>query len=153
MKIAEARVTTGRTDLLLRPQGRKPEAEIVRGVREEEWAAHSSDRPLYTGVSCLLVPMECLTGAAYTRKAEALGLTGEREPLMGRVACRYQDWRIGVASQWAQRWVDRNFSLRSLEKILDGLPRHAVRQVALITSLGSGSASVQRRLRVTSGCL
>lgn len=127
----------GRTDLLLRPQPDLDAREIVRGVRDAEWvAARTTGRPLYTEISYMLVSMECLIGAAYTRQATAAGLTGQPEPLMGRVACRYQDWRIGVASNWAQRWVDRNFALdytlKSLEKVLDGAPRHAVREARVV---------------------
>ncbi|MFF8617945.1 B12-binding domain-containing radical SAM protein [Streptomyces sp. NPDC015350] len=127
----------GRTDLLLRPQPGLDAQDIVRGVRDEEWvAAHTTGRPLHTGISYMLVSMECLIGAAYTRQAAAAGLTGLPEPLMGRVACRYRDWRIGVASGWAQRWVDRHFALdytlKSLEKVLDNAPRHAVRQARLV---------------------
>jgi hypothetical protein len=55
---------------------------------------------------------------------------------MGRVEARFQDWRIGVASHWAQLWVDRNFSLdytlKSLEKILAGAPRTAVREARVV---------------------
>ncbi|MBY8887281.1 radical SAM protein [Streptomyces sp. PTM05] len=127
----------GRTDLLLRPQPGVDVREVVRGVRDEGWAAaHATGRPLHTGISYMLVSMECLIGAAYTRQAAAAGLTGQAEPLMGRVACRYRDWRIGVASRWAQRWVDRHFALdytlKSLEKVLDGTPRAAVRQARVV---------------------
>ncbi|MGW6602609.1 hypothetical protein [Streptomyces sp. NPDC055036] len=99
-------------------------------------AEHTTGRPLHTGISYMLVSMECLIGAAYTRQATAAGLTGLPEPLMGRVACHYRDWRIGVASGWAQRWVDRHFALdytfKSLEKVLDGAPRLAVRQARVV---------------------
>ncbi|MGY4963601.1 B12-binding domain-containing radical SAM protein [Streptomyces sp. 900105245] len=127
----------GRTDLLLRPQPGLPAADIVRGVRDDGWVAeHTTGRALHTGISYMLVSMESLIGAAYTRMAAAEGLTGVEEPLMGRVACRYLDWRIGVASNWAQRWVDRHFSLdytfKSLEKVLDDAPRHAVRQARVV---------------------
>lgn len=123
----------GRTDLLLHPQHSVPAPDIVRGVRDEQWAtATAAGQPLHTAISYMLVSMECLIGAAYTRQATAAGLTGDAEPLMGRIACRYRDWRIGIASSWAQRWVDRHFAfdytLKSLEKVLDGAPRHAVRQ-------------------------
>ncbi|KUN17683.1 radical SAM protein [Streptomyces corchorusii] len=127
----------GRTDLLLRPQPELDARDIVRGVRDEDWVAeHTTGRPLHTGISYMLVSMECLIGAAYTRQATAAGLTGRPEPLMGRVACRYRDWRIGVASSWAQRWVDRHFALdytlKSLEKVLDGAARHAVRRARVV---------------------
>ncbi|KOU80402.1 radical SAM protein [Streptomyces sp. XY66] len=140
MSLAELKAThafQGRTDLLLRPQPGLDAQEIVCGVRDEEWvAAHTTGRPLHTGISYMLVSMECLIGAAYTRQATAAGLTGQAEPLMGRVACRYRDWRIGIASSWAQRWVDRHFALdytlKSLEKVLDDAPRHAVRQARVV---------------------
>lgn len=127
----------GRTDLLVRPQPGLEAREIVRGVRDEGWvAAHAAGRPLHTGISYMLVSMECLIGAAYTRQATAAGLTGQAEPLMGRVACQYLDWRIGAASDWAQRWVDRNFALdytlKSLEKVLDGTSRRAVREARVV---------------------
>jgi hypothetical protein len=127
----------GRTDLLLRPLPHLPPHEIVRGVRDEAFVAQAAaGRPLHTAISYMLVSMECLIGAAYTRKVQAAGLAGEIRPSMGRVDARCADWRIGVASRWAQLWVDRNFALdytlKSLEKILDGQPRHAVRQARVV---------------------
>jgi hypothetical protein len=123
----------GRTDLLLRPQPQLSAEEIVRGVRDEEFVAlHSSGRALHTGISYMLVSMECLIGAAYTRRVEQVGLAGQARPSMGRVDAQFADWRIGVASHWAQLWVDRNFALdytlKSQEKILDGTPRMVVRE-------------------------
>jgi radical SAM superfamily enzyme YgiQ (UPF0313 family) len=123
----------GRTDLLLRPLPNLSAEEIVRAVRDEEFVAGSAaGQPLHTAISYMLVSMECLTGAAYTRKVQAAGLAGAIRPSMGRVDARFADWRIGVASHWAQLWVDRSFALdytlKSLEKVLDGQPRHAVRQ-------------------------
>ena len=101
----------------------------------------------------MLVSMECLIGAAYTRKVQAAGLAGAIRPSMGRVDARFADWRIGVASHWAQLWVDRNFALdytlKSLEKVLDGPPRHAVRQAravlkdAAYTVLGEMIAAIE----------
>jgi hypothetical protein len=122
----------GRTDLLLRPRPHLSVEEIVRAVRDEEFVARSSaGQPLHSAISYMLVSMECLTGAAYTRKVHAAGLTGAIQPSMGRVDARFADWRIGVASHWAQLWVDRNFALdytlKSLEKVLDGRSRHAIR--------------------------
>lgn len=124
----------GRTDLLLRPATEATVEEIVDGVRDEAWvAAHTTGRPFYTGISYLLVSMECLIGAAYTRKAEAAGLTGRADPSMGRVQARFADWRIGIAAQWAQLWIDRNFpfdyTLKSLEKVVTGEAHSLVRDV------------------------
>jgi hypothetical protein len=43
---------------------------------------------------------------------------------MGRVEARYADWRIGTVANRSQLWIDRNFALdytlKSLEKLLDG---------------------------------
>lgn len=122
----------GRTDLLLRAQLSMGVKEIVDGVRDEAFVAeHTIGHPFYTGISYLLVSMECLIGAAYTRKTAAAGLTGQADPTMGRVETKYADWRIGVLSNRAQLWIDRNFALdytlKSLEKILDDQSRHLVR--------------------------
>ncbi|MGH3923443.1 MAG: radical SAM protein, partial [Pseudonocardiaceae bacterium] len=115
MDEAELRETCafqGRTDLLLRPLPELSVEEIVEGVRDEQWVAeHTTTRPFYTGISYMLVGMECLIGAAYTRKAQAAGLTGRADPSMGRVEARYADWRIGILARWSQRWIDRNFAL------------------------------------------
>ncbi|MDH6579496.1 radical SAM protein [Kitasatospora sp. MAP5-34] len=127
----------GRTDLLLRPMPGVAVEEIVEGVQDPQWvAANSSGRPFHSAISYLLVSMECLVGAAYTRQAQAAGLTGEVRPSMGRVDSQFADWRIGVASEWAQLWVDRNFALdytfKSLEKVLDGAPWQAVRSARVV---------------------
>ncbi|HEV8652880.1 MAG TPA: hypothetical protein VG276_26700 [Actinomycetes bacterium] len=104
---------------------------IVDGVRDDDFvAAHTTGRPFYSSISYLLVSMECLIGAAYTKRVQAAGLAGAPRPSMGRIDADFADWRIGRCSQHAQLWVDRNFALdytlKSLEKILDGHPRHAV---------------------------
>ncbi|MGI8452068.1 MAG: B12-binding domain-containing radical SAM protein [Streptosporangiaceae bacterium] len=147
----------GRTDLLLRPMPHLPAEQIVRGVRDEEFAAHAATgRPLHAAISYMLVSMECLIGAAYTRKVQAAGLAGAARPSMGRVDARFADWRIGVASRWAQLWVDRNFALdytlKSLEKVLDGPSRHAARQARVVlkdaayTVLGEMIAAIEAQL-------
>jgi hypothetical protein len=66
-----------RRDLILRPLPHLSPAEIVRGVRDEAFVAeHATGEPFYRGISYMLVSMECLIGAAYTRLAAAAGLTG-----------------------------------------------------------------------------
>ncbi|MFI5496704.1 B12-binding domain-containing radical SAM protein [Actinoplanes sp. NPDC051859] len=122
----------GRRDLLLRPLPHLSVEQIVDGVHDEGFVReHAIGRPLHQGISYMLVSMECLIGAAYTRTAQTAGLTREPRPSMGRVDAVYADWRIGVASHHAQLWIDRNFALdytlKSLEKVLDGTPRHSVR--------------------------
>jgi hypothetical protein len=140
MSLGELKATyayQGRTDLLLRPLPDLSPDDLIRGVRDETFVArHATGRPFYTAISYLLVSMECLIGAAYTRKVQAAGLAGVARPSMGRIDARFADWRIGVASHWAQLWVDRNFALdytlKSLEKILDGPPQHAVREARVV---------------------
>jgi hypothetical protein len=89
----------------------------------------------------MLVSMECLIGAPYTRAVQARGLAGQADPTMGRVEARFVDWRIGVCSRRAQMWVDRHFALdytlKSLEKILDGAPRRRVRNTRVVLKDGS----------------
>ncbi|RCG19069.1 radical SAM protein [Sphaerisporangium album] len=140
MPLGELRAThafLGRTDLLLRPLPHLTAEQIVDGVRDPRFVAeHSTGRPFYTGVSYMLVSMECLIGAAYTRKVHAAGLTGTVRPSMGRVDATFADLRIGACSERAQLWVDRNFALdytlKSLEKILDGEPRRRVRAARVV---------------------
>ncbi|MEU6721791.1 hypothetical protein ABZ897_61035 [Nonomuraea sp. NPDC046802] len=127
----------GRTDLLLQPSPHLRPEEIAEGVHDPEFVARiSAGKPFYSGISYMLVSMECLIGAAYTKHVQAAGLDGAVRPSMGRQDARFADPRIGVCSQWAQLWVDRNFALdytlKSLEKILDGHQRRGVRQARVV---------------------
>lgn len=126
----------GRTDLLLRPLPHFSAEEIVDGVTDPAFVAeHQTGQPFYTGISYMLVSMECLSGAAYTRAVHARGLTGAARPSMGRIDADFADWRIGACSRHAQLWIDRNFALdytaKSLEKILDGRPRDLLHQARI----------------------
>jgi len=133
-----------RRDLLLHPLPQLDVAEIVDGVRDNDFVVeHSTGQPFYTDISYLLVSMECLIGAAYTKQVQAAGLAGAARPAMGRLDADFADWRIGRFSQHAQLWVDRNFALdytlKSLEKVLDGQPRHAVRAARGVLKEGAFS--------------
>lgn len=136
-ELVESYTFQARTDLILNPLPYLTAQEIVAGVQDPAFiAAHSSRQPFYKSVSYMLVSMECLIGSAYTKAVEAQGLAGAQRPSMGRVDASFADWRIGVASEHAQLWVDRNFALdytfKSLEKVLDGPPRHAVRDARVV---------------------
>ncbi|MGW9212337.1 B12-binding domain-containing radical SAM protein [Embleya sp. NPDC055664] len=136
MTLAELEAThafQGRTDLLLRPQPHLTPEQIVDAVRDRAFVdANSTGRPFHSGISYMLVSMECLIGAAYTHQVAKAGLAGAVRPSMGRRDAEFADWRIGLCSTWAQLWIDRNFAfdytLKSLEKVLDGDPRRAVRR-------------------------
>lgn len=122
----------GRRDLVLRPQPHLSPAEIVAAVGEDAFVHENLlGRPLYHDISYMLVSMECLIGAAYTKRVEAAGLTQGWRPSMGRVDAEFLDRRIGLCSQRAQLWIDRNFALdytlKSLEKRLVGEPYQVVR--------------------------
>ncbi len=126
-----------RADLLLRPVPHDSIEDIVDGVRDESFvAAYATGKQFYTGISYMLVSMECLIGAAYTKQVHAAGLTGTPRPSMGRLDAEFADWRIGRFSHHAQLWVDRHFALdytlKSLEKVLDGRPRHAARAARVV---------------------
>ncbi|MFI6883900.1 B12-binding domain-containing radical SAM protein [Streptosporangium canum] len=140
MDLAELKAThafQARTDLLLKPLPHLSVEEIVDGVHDEDFvAAHSRNRPFYSGISYMLVGMECLIGAAYTNRVRAAGLAGHTDPSMGRIEARYADWRIGACAAHAQLWIDRNFALdytlKSLEKTLNGQARHEVRAARVV---------------------
>jgi hypothetical protein len=141
-ELRETYAFQARTDLLIRPQHGLSLAQIVDGVRDEEWVhEHATGQPFYTAISYMLVGMECLIGAAYTRKAEAAGLTGKPDPAMGRMDARYADWRIGVLARWGQLWIDRNFALdytlKSLEKVIDGRPYEILRGLRRVLKEGA----------------
>ncbi|MEU8001520.1 radical SAM protein [Catellatospora sp. NPDC049111] len=136
-ELAATHAFQGRTDLLLRPLAHLSVEQIVDGVRDEQFVAqHSTGKPFYSAISYLLVSMECLIGAAYTKQVAQAGLAGAMRPSMGRVDADFADWRIGRASHHAQLWVDRNFALdytfKSLTKILDGDAYHAVRSARVV---------------------
>lgn len=131
-----------RTDLLLRPLPTLTVKQIVDRITDPDFVAeHTTGRPFYTEISYMLVSMECLIGAPYTRAVHARGLAGLSDPTMGRVDARFADWRIGVCSHRAQMWIDRHFALdytlKSLEKILDGVPRRRVRNARVVIKDGS----------------
>lgn len=135
-ELAATHAFQGRTDLLLRPLPHMSIEEIIDGIDDPQFvAAHQTGRPFYTGISYMLVSMECLSGAAYTRAVQARGLTRKARPSMGRVDAEFADWRIGACSHHAQLWVDRSFALdytaKSLEKILNGQPRDLLHQARI----------------------
>ncbi len=140
MTEAELRATHAfqdRRDLLLRPLPHLTVEQIVDGVHDPDFVAdHATGQPFHQAISYPMVSMECLIGAAYTRQVTAAGLAGPERPSMGRVDADFADWRIGVCSDAAQRWIDRNFALdytlKSLEKLLDGPPRTRVRQARTV---------------------
>lgn len=141
-ELAATHYFQARTDLLLRPLPTFTVEQIVNGVTDPDFVAeHTTGRPFYTEISYMLVSMECLIGAPYTRAVHARGLAGLSDPTMGRVDARFADWRIGVCSHRAQMWVDRHFALdytlKSLEKILDGALRHSVRNARVVIKDGS----------------
>ncbi|HEV7669551.1 MAG TPA: hypothetical protein VGS22_13590 [Thermoanaerobaculia bacterium] len=122
----------GRQDLLLKVQPSMSAEALFEAVQDEEFvSANAQGIPLYRSISYLLVSMECLLGSPYLKRVEAAGLAGEELPSMGRRNARFKDPAIGLMSDAAQRWVDRNFSLdyalKSLEKVLSGDERSLVR--------------------------
>lgn len=141
-ELAATHAFQARTDLLLRPLPALSVEQIVDSVADPDFVAeHATGRPFYTEISYMLVSMECLIGAPYTRAVQARGLAGAADPTMGRVEARFADWRIGTCSRRAQMWIDRHFALdytlKSLEKILDGVPRRRVRNARVVLKDGS----------------
>jgi hypothetical protein len=136
-ELAATHTFLARTDLLLRPLPGLGVEQIVDGVTDPDFVAeHATGRPFYTQVSYMLVTMECLIGAPYSRIVAARGLAGHADPGLGRVEARFADWRIGVCSRRAQMWVDRHFALdytlKSLEKIGDALTARRMRTARVV---------------------
>jgi hypothetical protein len=153
-ELAATHAFQGRTDLLLRPLPHLSAEQIVDGVNDPAFIAeHQLGKPFYTGISYMLVSMECLIGAAYTRAVQAASLAGAIRPSMGRVDADFADWRIGACSHYAQLWIDRHFSLdytaKSLEKITDGPARELLYQARV--TLRSAAYSVLTRMLATIG--
>ena len=124
----------GRTDLLLPARPDLDEAAVFDLACDDAAAARApGGAPFYRAVSYMLVSIECLQGAPYTQQAEAHGLLGAFNPNMGRFEARYLDPEIGVFSDCAQRWIDRNFALdyllKSIEKYTQGAAHDRVRSM------------------------
>jgi hypothetical protein len=131
-ELRESHAYQGRKDLLLEPLHDMSVEEIVAGVQDNGFVdRHTLNMPFCTEISYMLVSMECLSGAAYTRAVEAAGLVTRPRLSLGRLDAHFADWRIGVCSEKAQLWIDRSFALdytlKSIEKLLDGPLRHAAR--------------------------
>jgi hypothetical protein len=146
----------GRRDLLLKPLHDMRIEDIVAGVQDDGFVDdHKLNMPFYTEISYMLVSMECLSGAAYTRAVGAAGLVTCPRLSLGRLDARFSDWRIGICSAKAQLWVDRSFALdytlKSIEKLLDGPLRHAAR-CARRTMKAASYGLLGRMLEVISGC-
>ncbi len=158
MTYEELRATAefqGRHDLVLGNLDHLPIEDIVDGVADPDFVAeHSLDLPFYRSISYMLVSMECLTGAAYTKQVQAAGLTGRTRPSMGRVDARFADWRIGTLSHHAQLWVDRNFALdytmKSIEKVATGDAYEAIRDLRRVLKQ-SGFAVLEGMIRAGEG--
>ncbi|TCO43806.1 B12-binding domain-containing radical SAM protein [Actinocrispum wychmicini] len=141
-ELAASHAFQARTDLLLRRLPELSVEQIVDGITDTDFVAeHATGRPFYTEISYMLVSMECLIGAPYTRAVQAQGLAGLPDPTMGRVEAQFADWRIGCCSRRAQMWVDHHFALdytlKSLEKILDGVPRRRLRNARVVLKDGA----------------
>lgn len=127
----------GRNDIILNPNTDVEIEDLVNLVRNDTWAAeNSSPKPLYHYISYMLVSMECLKGSPYLEKVKKLNLVNSYDPMMGRYKASFKDPKIGMISDWAQRWVDRNFSfdytLKSLEKISDGITKQSIRELRFL---------------------
>jgi hypothetical protein len=124
----------GRTDLLLPARPELDEGGVFDLAGDDGLgAAPQAGAPFYRAVSYMLVSIECLEGAPYTQKAGAHGLLGAFNPNMGRFEARYLDPDIGLFSDCAQRWIDRNFALdyllKSIEKYTQGTAHARVRSM------------------------
>ena len=127
----------GRTDLCYTRCHHLSVAEIVDGVRDEDFVAAHSHRPAVLHRHLLHARVDGVPHRCRLHPPGAGRGPGRRaRPSMGRVDAAFADWRIGACSVHAQLWVDRNFAidytLKSLEKILDGTSRRLVRGARVV---------------------
>jgi len=132
----------GREDLMLNPTPDLSPEELYNALQKPDFVARSqTGTPFHASVSYMLVSMEALIGSPYLALLEAAGLAGEADRSMGRRSASFQDPAIGAMSDASQRWVDRSFSfdytLKSLEKLTEGLEQRAVREARLILKSSS----------------
>jgi hypothetical protein len=136
-ELTESYYFQGRDDLLLSPQPAISFEELLEAVQDDAFAAaHSQGVPLYSSISYMLVSMECLIGSPYLKRVEDAGLALDEVPAMGKRNAAFSEPLIGLMSECAQKWVDRNFSfdylLKGLEKITAGSERMALRQARFL---------------------
>jgi radical SAM superfamily enzyme YgiQ (UPF0313 family) len=136
-ELLESQRFQGRTDLLMQPMPHMRADDLFDALHDETFVRrHTTGQPFYVSISYMLVSMECLLKSPYLKLVESEGLADDVLPSMGRRNARFRDPRIGLLSQWAQRWVDRNFSfdytLKSLEKITEGDERAGVRRLRVL---------------------
>lgn len=117
-ELIESYIYQGRTDLILtyNPLFSPEEASILSDC--EYVTANSSNIPLFSRISYMLVSLECLINTPYANLMIENNLVKSKNTQMGKYDVSYLDVRIGLMSHYCQLWIDKNFALDYLLKSL-----------------------------------
>lgn len=129
----------GRQDVLLAVRSDLSSERLVDAICDGEFIlANSLKQPLYSKIPYMLVTLEVFAGSVYQKiqigknRAQGAG----RSLDLGTVDVEFVDPLIGLISDWAQRWIDRNFSfdytLKSLQKITAVAQRQFLGQIRFL---------------------
>ena len=126
-----------RTDLTLKHSPNLSHQEVLHiSTNNASAALYSDGRPFYEQISYMLVSIECLKDAPYTKAVQEFGLLHEFNANMGRYDSSYLDPEIGLFSEYSQRWIDRTFSLdyllKSIEKYVSGDEKTKIRSLRVV---------------------
>jgi len=129
----------GRCDALLAPQPDLTPEALWEALHDTTFISqHSLHQPLYSIIPYMLVTLELFVGCPYLKQqVPTSSARHHRLNLsLGKVEIPFQDPLVGLISEWAQRWIDRNFSfdytLKSLQKISSSKTRDRLRDMRLL---------------------
>jgi radical SAM superfamily enzyme YgiQ (UPF0313 family) len=129
----------GRQDVLLAARPDLSAERLVEAICDDEFIlANSLQQPLFSKIPYMLVTLEVFSGSVYQKNQIGKDLTqgATRSLELGTVNVEFVDPLIGLISDWAQRWIDRNFSfdytLKSLQKITIGTQRQRLGQIRFL---------------------
>ena len=138
-ELVETFLYMGRKDALLRVRHDLSIEQLADAICDVEFILENSlQKPLYSKIPYMLVTLEVFSGSAYQkgqlRKDQVR--KSDHSLNLGTVDVQFVDPLIGLISDWAQRWIDRNFSfdytLKSLQKITEETQRQHLGRIRFL---------------------
>lgn len=138
-ELVESFLYMGRKDVLLAVRSDLSPERLVDAICDNDFIlANSLQQPLYSKIPYMLVSLEVFAGSVY-QKIQIGENRVQRADLsldLGTVDVEFADPLIDLISDWAQRWIDRNFSfdytLKSLQKITAVAQRQRLGQIRFL---------------------
>ena len=129
----------GRKDAVLNACSDLSPERLVDAVCDDEFIFENAlQQPIYSTIPYMLVTLEVFEGALYQKNTigKARAQSSGRSLNLGTVDLEFVDPHIGLISEWAQRWIDRNFSfdytLKSLQKVTGNEQRQCLDQIRFL---------------------